>query len=895
MKLTLNFRDAVITQFNNPGCEYRFEFDLSQMNKPRLSPDARMYIEAVNLPDFVDEVLGAERGKYRGYFEVRCQNIDSGNNYDTEYGNTNNSIIYTAPLDDVKSFRNNDPMFISNFKVSQGFLADKFVLHMKIYDHLGEPFIRGSNLITELGQALTGDYVNKLSAFSAKKDLYDKTKPISDDLELQLNIEKGQNTLMYQQFQKTLNELVLAVQTFIKTFKTLTLRQRLRAEQMVILLSAYNINLFSYLFDDLFTFTEHPYNQSSIQAGIDAARIAFVSYNISNLKLEKIKKTYDEVNSGESRVFYDVNAEFADKKIHLRSQTQKVNYEIPVVGSATKTGTLQITNFNSVKATQDFVSVFNIEPTDTSDANKLFKNEILIVDASNFQRIVPDIFEYSFSKHDAKTPTGTELNLASSGAVKGPLRYAIKVIRNGSTYDYELLDKELKTAGFEVGDKIKFLGTTLGGASPANDMEITINGVFTPQAQVDYSNIEISSTDGTDKGKIIFDIRRTNTAGGYSILSENFTASKNYNIGDSVVIPGIRLGGESPANDYNLQVNDVVLAERIINITQDEAVHVLPDVTITSTNSTTTSSSGANYTFTVSTEDGKYAVDFQPTQDSSTGFAPGDIIEIDGTVLGGDSGANDLKVKVDAVDASASNKITAIDVDTSATYKGRFSTAFKFDVKLTKDSAKFEATYISGGANFEKDDKIKIDGAQLNAGMSGTHDLTITVTGVKADPNVLLVNVIDTFAVSGTANFDTGDLGKIKELSEQDNNSFVEKADGSFTKSQATITSGTPIDIGAQTTPVLNVTLNEDPINGLALIQSDLASAQADLDAAKGTLIPSTGQYQPTFGPAQKQKMRTMNMSLVLYDEVPEYTQASQDAIKGNTYSRIQNCQFKRI
>ena len=890
MKVTLNFRDAVITQFNNPGCEYRFEFDLSQMNKPRLSPDARMYIEAVNLPDFVDEVLGAERGKYRGYFELRCQNIDSGNNYDTEYGNTNNSIIYTAPLDDVKSFRNNDPMFISNFKVSQGFLADKFVLHMKIYDHLGEPFIRGSNLITELGQALTGDYVNKLSAFSAKKDLYDKTKPISDDLELQLNIEKGQNTLLYQQFQKELNELVLAVQTFIKSFKTLTLRQRLRAEQMVILLSSYNINLFSYLFDDLFTLTEHPYNETNIKAGIDAARIAFVSYNISILKLEKIKKTNDEVNSGESRVFYDVNAEFADKKIHLRSQTQKVNYEIPVAGSPTKTGTLQITNFNSVKAKQDFVSVFNIEPTDTSDANKLFKNEILIVDASNFQRIVPDTFEYSFSKHDAKVPTGTELILASSGAVKGPLRYAIKVIRNGSTYDYELLDKELKTAGFEVGDKIKILGTFLGGALTANDIEITIDSVFIPQAQVDYSNIEIS---GTDKGKIIFDIRRTNTAGGYSILSENLTGSKNYNIGDSVVIPGIRLGGESPANDYNLQVNDVVLAERIINITQDEAVHVLPDVTITSTNSKTTSASGANYTFTVSTDDGKYDLNFEPTQDSSTGFAPGDIIEIDGKELGGESGTNDLKVKVDAVDAAASNKITTISIDTSATYKGRFSPAFNFDIKLTKDSNKYEVTYNSG-ANFEKDDTIEIDGTQLNAGGSGIHDLTITLTGVKTDPNVLFGNVIDKFAVSGTANFDTGDLGKIKALKEKDNNSFVEKADGSFTKAQTTLL-GTPIDIAAQSTPVLNVTLNEDPINGLALIQSEMATAQADLDAAKGTLIPSTAQYQPTFGPTQKQKMRTMNMSLVLYDEVPEYTQASQDAIKGNTYSRIQNCQFKRI
>ena len=893
MKLTLNFRDAVITQFNNPGCEYRFEFDLSQMNKPRLSPDARMYIETVNLPDFVDEVLGAERGKYRGYFEVRCQNIDSGNNYDTEYGNTNNSIIYTAPLDDVKSFRNNDPMFISNFKVSQGFLADKFVLHMKIYDHLGEPFIRGSNLITELGQALTGDYVNKLSAFSAKKDLYDNTKPISDDLELQLNIEKGQNTLLYQQFQKTLNDLVLAVQTYIKTHKTITLRQKLRSEQMVILLSTYNINLFSYIFDDLFTLGEHPYNEPNIKAAIDATRIDFVSYNISLLKLEKIKNTNIEVNSGESRVFYDVNAEFADKKIHLKSQTQKVNYEVPIVGSATKTGTVQITNFNSVNTGQDFVSVFNIEPTDTSDANKLFKNEILVVAATNFEKIVPNTFEYFISKHDKKVPTGTDLILTTSGAGKGPQRYAIKVIRNGGTYSYELLDKELKPAAFEVGDKIKILGTALGGESPANDMEITINGVFTPQAQVDYSNIEISSTDGTDKGKIIFDIRRTNTAGGYSILSENFTASKNYNIGDIVVIPGNKLGGASPANDYNLLVNDVVLTERIINITQDEALHVLPEVTITSTNSTTTSS-GANYTFTVSTRDGKYDVDFEPTQDSSTGFAPGDIIEIDGAKLGGESGTNDLKVKVDSIDASNSNKITKIVIDPSATYKGRFSTAYKFDVKLTKDSNKFEATYISG-ANFEKGDTIEIDGTQLNAGVSGSHDLTITVTGVKKDPNVLFGNVIDTFAVSGTANFDTGDLGNIKKLTEKDNNSFVEIADGSFIKSQATITSGTPIDVAAQSTPVLNVTLKEDPINGLALIQSEMASAQADLDTAKGSLIPSTGQYQPTFGPAQKQKMRTMNMSMILYDEVPEYTQASQDAIKGNTYSRIQNCQFKRI
>lgn len=40
--------------------------------------------------------------------------------------------------------------------------------------------------------------------------------------------------------------------------------------------------------------------------------------------------------------------------------------------------------------------------------------------------------------------------------------------------------------------------------------------------------------------------------------------------------------------------------------------------------------------------------------------------------------------------------------------------------------------------------------------------------------------------------------------------------------------------------------------------------------------------------------MKCINIRLVHYDEVPEYTQASKDAIVGNTYSRLTGCQFKR-
>ena len=94
------------------------------MNKPRLSSCAMEFYF-----------------KYRDYFELRCNNIDSGD--DTEYGNTNNSIIYTSPLDGAESFRHKEPMFVSNFKINQAFLQDKVILPKKIYDHLGDPFYCG--------------------------------------------------------------------------------------------------------------------------------------------------------------------------------------------------------------------------------------------------------------------------------------------------------------------------------------------------------------------------------------------------------------------------------------------------------------------------------------------------------------------------------------------------------------------------------------------------------------------------------------------------------------------------------------------------------------------------------------------------------------------------------
>ena len=124
MRINLNFKDAIIKKKNTS--EFTIEFNLSRMIKPRLSPDARMYIEHFNLCEFIDDAYGRNNGNLYGYFELRSDNIDS-NDFDSEHGNTGNTIIYTSPLNNFGTFTNNDPMFISNFKISQNFLRDKFV------------------------------------------------------------------------------------------------------------------------------------------------------------------------------------------------------------------------------------------------------------------------------------------------------------------------------------------------------------------------------------------------------------------------------------------------------------------------------------------------------------------------------------------------------------------------------------------------------------------------------------------------------------------------------------------------------------------------------------------------------------------------------------------------
>jgi len=132
MKLHLFFRNATVIELGSS--DYRFVFDLSKFNIPKLSKNTRMYIENINLPIFKDPTFSTftedHSGNFRGYFEMMCDNVDNENNISTSDNNTSKTMIFTHPFENNKSIINPDPMHMYNYKVNQNFLNQKF--HFRI-------------------------------------------------------------------------------------------------------------------------------------------------------------------------------------------------------------------------------------------------------------------------------------------------------------------------------------------------------------------------------------------------------------------------------------------------------------------------------------------------------------------------------------------------------------------------------------------------------------------------------------------------------------------------------------------------------------------------------------------------------------------------------------------
>jgi hypothetical protein len=111
-------------------------------------------------------------------------------------------------------------------------------------------------------------------------------------------------------------------------------------------------------------------------------------------------------------------------------------------------------------------------------------------------------------------------------------------------------------SNYTVGDQVKIIGSIIGGASPTNDIIITVTNVvsgtinaFTFTGSSLSNPINVSVTNNAAAGASFFVAR---SGAGFTLTQKS--GGSNYTIGDTIKIAGTNIGGTSPTNDIIITV-----------------------------------------------------------------------------------------------------------------------------------------------------------------------------------------------------------------------------------------------------------------------------------------------------------------------------------------------------
>jgi len=103
-------------------------------------------------------------------------------------------------------------------------------------------------------------------------------------------------------------------------------------------------------------------------------------------------------------------------------------------------------------------------------------------------------------------------------------------------------------SNYAVGDQIKVLGTDLGGTSPADDATLNVSFL----QNVTYTGVTQCATSGLGT-LYVGNVVRNGFTGIVSSVPLN-TGGQDYNVGDTITLPGTSVGGTSPTNDVVVTV-----------------------------------------------------------------------------------------------------------------------------------------------------------------------------------------------------------------------------------------------------------------------------------------------------------------------------------------------------
>lgn len=265
----------------------------------------------------------------------------------------------------------------------------------------------------------------------------------------------------------------------------------------------------------------------------------------------------------------------------------------------------------------------------------------------------------------------------TSSPIAAPAGDVVSPIGTGATFDisrsggaYTAVDSEDSTANgqnYFVGDKILFLGSNLGGASPANDLVLRVTSVdsggsiltttvhsgtsITGGATYPISVFDEVNTVGGSGAE--FSVIRTGGTGQYTV--NNTVQGTGYQVADTLKIYGTNLGGATPANDLTISVLTVDTGGEILTFSTS-GTGATGDQTYTGQSGTNVTPIGTNAVINVSRNAGTYTA---TVNSGGSGYQIGDRFIIDGADLEGDS-SNNLELRATAVSGGAIDTVEVV-------------------------------------------------------------------------------------------------------------------------------------------------------------------------------------------------------------------------------------------
>lgn len=211
---------------------------------------------------------------------------------------------------------------------------------------------------------------------------------------------------------------------------------------------------------------------------------------------------------------------------------------------------------------------------------------------------------------------------------------------------------------YQKGDRLKILGTALGGASPANDVNILITAAGTG-GDIDsftftgtsilggatYLNVGHTSYTGSTGSGFQINVTRTGGTGAYSISS--VAAGTGYLVTEQVTFAGTLFGGATPANDIVLEIDTVTGTGDVLTFTPvGSPVGSSGDVTYSGTAAPNVSHLGSGAEFNITRSNGTYSVTLN---NAGTLYEEGNTVAVSGTTLNGAAPANNATIEITGI------------------------------------------------------------------------------------------------------------------------------------------------------------------------------------------------------------------------------------------------------